>query len=184
MQFLRRAALAVLWTLAAFGVLSGAVWAATAAELIKPLVVISGSMEPVIMKGDLLVGTKTPAASLAVGDVVSLPSQLTGRLVTHRIQAIEPVSGGGFLLTLKGDANEFSDALDYPVSGEVWQPALRLPGWGNAALKLGSPAVGIPLLCGLAGLVGLALIIPPVPRRPHPAARHRGDARQARGAEA
>jgi len=173
MQLLRRAALAVLWILAAFGLLSGIVWAATAAELIKPLVVVSGSMEPEIMTGDLLIDTRVPADSLAVGDVVSLPSELTDRIVTHRIQAIRPAGDGAYLVTLKGDANEFSDALDYTVEGMVWRPALQLPGWGNAVLRLSTPAVAIPLLAGLVGLVGLAFLIPPPPRRHHGAtARH------------
>ena len=94
MQTLRRLALGALWALAAVGIACGMVWAATTAGIIKPLVVISGSMEPGIMTGDLLVATKVPAASVHVGDVVSLHGELTGDLVTHRVEKIQPDGEG------------------------------------------------------------------------------------------
>ncbi|WP_261164314.1 signal peptidase I [Microbacterium sp. Marseille-Q6965] len=160
MQFLRRTALTALWLLAGFGFLCGATSAATSAGLIKPLVVVSGSMEPEIMTGDLLIARKVPTAGLRVGDVVSLPSPLTDDLVTHRIEQITTDGSGGLLLTLKGDNNPFSDAVDYAVSGHVWQPALQLPGWGAAMTRLATPVVAAPLLCGLMGLLGLTLLAP------------------------
>lgn len=64
MNAVRRAADALLWVLAVIGVLSGATWAASTAGLIQPLVVVSGSMEPSIRTGDLLVAIPTPAADL------------------------------------------------------------------------------------------------------------------------
>jgi len=158
-QLLRRLALPVLWTLAVMGVGCGVVWGATAIGVLQPLVVISGSMEPEIMTGDLLIATKVPADSLEVGDVVSLPSALTDSLVTHRITAIEAADGAR-TITMKGDANEFSDALDYPVSGDVWKPAVQLPGWGTAIMRMTTPAVALPLLLGLLGLLGLSMMSP------------------------
>lgn len=158
-QLLRRLALLVLWALAAAGVCCGVVWGATAIGLIQPLVVISGSMEPEIMTGDLLVATKVPADSLEVGDVVSLPSALTDTLVTHRITAIE-AADGAHTITMKGDNNDFSDALDYAVTGEVWKPAVQLPGWGTAIMRMTSPPVAVPLLLGLLGLLGLSMMSP------------------------
>ena len=170
MQALRRAAVTVLWVLAAVGAVCGTVWGATAAGLIKPLVVISGSMEPQIMTGDLLVATPVPAADLVVGDVVSLPSELTGDLVTHRVEAVERTGADRYTISMKGDNNPFSDALDYTASGDVWKPAVRLDGWGAAILRMTTPAVAVPLLLGLVGLLGLAWLVPPA-GRPEPARR-------------
>lgn len=164
MQTLRRIAMIALWTLAGVGVLCGVVWGATAAGFIKPLIVISGSMEPQIMTGDLLIAKQTPASELEVGDVVSLPSELTDKLVTHRIVAIE-AAGDGFLVTMKGDNNEFEDALDYTVAGSVWEPTVQVPGAGALVARMTTPAVAIPLLIGLVALLGLTWLIPaPVER--------------------
>ena len=100
MGALRRVALGILWLLAGIGIVSGVMWGLTAAGIVKPLVVISGSMEPKIMTGDLVIDTKVPASSLKIGDVVSLPSQLTHNLVTHRIQKIVSDGGDTYTITL------------------------------------------------------------------------------------
>lgn len=160
MQTVRRLSLIMLWLLAAVGAACGLVWGASAAGVIKPLVVISGSMEPGIMTGDLIIDTRVSADALNVGDVISVPSDLTGDLVTHRIEAIEPDGHGGFMVTMKGDNNAFSDALDYAVSGDVWQPSLQLSGWGTAIMRMTTPAVALPLLVGLLGLLGLTMLTP------------------------
>ncbi|HEX5858296.1 MAG TPA: signal peptidase I [Microbacterium sp.] len=160
MQTLRRLALGALWALAAVGIACAMVWAATTAGIIKPLVVISGSMEPGIMTGDLLVATKVPAASVQAGDVVSLQGELTDNLVTHRVESIQPDGEGGWTVSMKGDNNEFADALDYSVTGDVWKPAAQLGGWGTAIMRVGTPAVALPLVIGLFGLLGLALLTP------------------------
>lgn len=160
MQVLRRLAMVVLWALAAVGLACGLVWGLTALGIIKPLVVISGSMEPGIMTGDLIIDTRVAAEDLAVGDVVSLPSDLTEDLVTHRIAAIAPDTLGGYTITMKGDNNAYTDALDYTVTGEVWQPAFQLAGWGNALIRLTTPGVAMPLILGLVGLLGLTMLTP------------------------
>ncbi|HWI32048.1 MAG TPA: signal peptidase I [Microbacterium sp.] len=160
MHTLRRLSLAALWVLAVVGIACGLVWAATAAGIIKPLVVISGSMEPGIMTGDLLVATRVPATDLRVGDVVSLQGELTDNLVTHRIEKIQSLGDENWAISMKGDNNEFSDALDYQVMGAVWKPAMQLSGWGTAIMRMGTPAVALPLVIGLLGLLGLTLLIP------------------------
>lgn len=165
MQILRRLAEAVLWLLAAVGLVCALVWGATALGFIKPLIVISGSMEPQIMTGDLLVDVPVQTNTLAVGDVVSLPSDITHNLVTHRIEKIVDVGDGRFQISMKGDNNAASDALDYYVGAQVWQPALQLGGWGAAVQRLTTPAVAIPLVVGLVALLGITLLLPAPARR-------------------
>ncbi len=174
MQLLRRLSVGLLWALAAIGIVCGAVWGATTAGLIKPLVVVSGSMEPGIMTGDLLVATKADSADLEVGDVVSLPSEFTDALVTHRIETITETTPGQFQIAMKGDNNEFSDALDYTVGASVWKPTWQLAGMGTVVTQMTTPAVAVPLLIGLGSLLGLSLLIPaaPRPRAPRAAAVH------------
>lgn len=182
MQLMRHIALGVLWMLAGVGILCAVIWGATAAGIIKPLVVISGSMEPGIMTGDLVVDTKVPTSTLEVGDVVSLPSELTHNLVTHRIVAIAPADNGEYKITLKGDNNAFEDALDYTVSDEVWSPQVRVPGVGTAIMRMTTPAVAIPLLMGLVGLIGLIWLVP-APARERATRRQRGRAGSSQAAQ-
>lgn len=165
MQILRRLAEAVLWLLAAVGLACALVWGATALGHIKPLIVISGSMEPGIMTGDLLVDIPVDSDTLTVGDVVSLPSDLTHNLVTHRIEKIVDLGDDRFQISMKGDNNDASDALDYTVGAQVWQPALQLGGWGAAVQRLTTPAVAIPLVIGLVALLGITLLLPAPVRR-------------------
>lgn len=167
MLTLRRAASMLLWTLAAIGVLCAGMWAATAAGIVKPLIVVSGSMEPGIMTGDLLIALPVPAAELEAGQVASLPSELTGSLVTHRIESIGREDPASLRIAMKGDANEFADVLDYivPVDSTAWVPRLTIPGGGDVVSRMTSPAVAVPLLCGLIGLVGVVWLIPPPARR-------------------
>ena len=157
---LRRLALGVLWLLAAVGIACGLIWGATAAGLIKPLIVISGSMEPHIMTGDLLVDRPVSTSALEPGDVVSLPSSLTHDLVTHRIQTVSADGDGTYTITLKGDNNTFADALPYHVGSQVWTPQVQLPGAGVALQRLAAPGVVVAFLVGLAGLLGLVWLIP------------------------
>ncbi len=174
MVVLHRIALIALWALAAIGVASGLVWGATAAGLVKPLIVISGSMQPHIMTGDLVVDTPVATDALAVGDVVSLPSALTHDLVTHRIEKIA-ADGDGYAITLKGDNNRFADALDYHVGAEVWAPRMVLPGAGTILERLMSPGTMMALLVGVLALIALTWMTPasrlgPAPAEPAPAA--------------
>lgn len=164
MQLLRRLADITLWLLAAVGLACALVWGATAIGMIKPLIVISGSMEPGIMTGDLLIDVPVDTATLEVGDVVSLPSELTQNLVTHRIEKIVDLGDGTFQVSMKGDNNAASDALDYTVGAQVWQPAVQLGGWGSVVQRVTTPAVALPLVVGLIALLGIALLLP-APRR-------------------
>lgn len=169
MQVLHRLSLAALWALAAVGVVCGLVWGLTSVGVIKPLVVISGSMEPGIMTGDLIIATKVDTATLVVGDVVSLPSELTDNLVTHRIEKISQGRAGEFTISMKGDNNEFSDALDYTVGEQVWRPTVQVPGLGTVALRITTPAVVTPMMLALVALLALAMLAPDRAPRARPA---------------
>lgn len=169
MQILRRLSEIVLWALAAVGLACALVWGATALGYIKPLIVISGSMEPGIMTGDLVIDVPVATSEVSVGDVVSLPSEITGNLVTHRVEKIVEASDGRFQISMKGDNNEASDALDYFVDEQVWHPVMQLSGWGTAVQRITTPAVAVPLIVGLIALLGITLLLPaPVRERRTP----------------
>ena len=166
-QLLRSIGNIVLWIVAALGVVCALVWGATAMGFIKPLIVISGSMEPGIMTGDLLVDTPRDTATLEVGEVASIYSDVTGNIVTHRVVGIE-ASGDQWSIRMQGDANDSEDGAPYLVGDTVLQPAIQLPGVGYAIVTLTKPSVAIPLAMTLVAFLGIALL-PASERRP----RHR-----------
>jgi signal peptidase len=150
---------AALWVVAVVGVLTGAVWIATTAGWIQPLVVTSGSMEPGIETGDLIVATPRPASEFKIGDVATLRSSLTGSLVTHRIVAIE-LDDDQVYVTMRGDANEVNDPEPYAVgiSEEILTPWVIAPGLGTIMTNLSKVSVIVPALIALGALLALSLL--------------------------
>ncbi|MBR3835749.1 MAG: signal peptidase I [Clostridia bacterium] len=78
------------------------------------LQVSTGSMEPELMTGSIVVVKKTDAQKLKVGDIISFYStdvNILGKVNTHRIEKIEYESGTSHLpvFTTKGDANDDVD---------------------------------------------------------------------------
>ena len=148
----------LVWLLAVLGLVGALVWGAAKAGLIQPLVVISGSMEPAIMTGDLLVDRPHPTAELEPGDIASIRSEVTGAIITHRVVGVEEAPDGSWLVTLKGDANEAQDGEAYELGDTVWQPAVRVPGAGTFVMTLTKPSVAIPLVVALVALFGLTTL--------------------------
>lgn len=95
-------------TLAALvGVAMTAVTVLAAQTGLRPLVVRSGSMEPTIHTGSMVLVRSVPAAAIRVGDVVAVERPDHTR-VTHRVVSVEH-RGATASLVLKGDANTDPD---------------------------------------------------------------------------
>ena len=71
----------------------------------KPLVVLSGSMEPTYPEGSILYYKKVNKGNLRVGDVITFQTE-SGNFVSHRIHSIIDD-----LYETKGDANEVADPV-------------------------------------------------------------------------
>jgi signal peptidase len=158
MRALKHLGDAVLWVVAALGLLSLLVWGATQLGYIKPLVVISGSMEPKIMTGDLLVDVSHPTAQVQPGQVTSIYSDVTHNLVSHRIVDIQPAGDGQWAVTMKGDANHVQDGGTYLVGDRVWQPAVRIPHGGYVVTAVTRRSIALPLGFALFCLLSLSLL--------------------------
>lgn len=118
---------------------------------VRPLVVRSGSMEPYIRTGSMVLVQRVDAASLRVGDVVTVPAPDGGR-VTHRVAALAPARSGAVRLTTKGDANRAPDPWPSTVTSAervVW----RAPGAGRAAAWLATAQGGFVLGCAATAVV-------------------------------
>jgi len=88
------------------------VWLNTGILGIQPTLVGSGSMQPVLRVGDVVMVRTVPAQSVAVGDIIRYRKE--GVDVIHRVVAIK--NEGGLQFVTKGDAN---NAEDTPVPAEA-----------------------------------------------------------------
>jgi signal peptidase len=108
------------------------------------LSVQSGSMAPLLHKGDLVAVNRIPARQLAVGDVITYINPGHKRqTITHRIIALPTMQNGGRFVT-RGDANALPDT-PIPASAVVGKVQRHVPYVGYVSDIVHRPA-GL-LLC-------------------------------------
>jgi signal peptidase len=134
-------------------------------------VVQSGSMQPALLPGDVLVYQPPRGRQPAVGQIVLAidPTRPTG-LLTHRVYQVLPNND----LVTKGDANPAPDSTPLRPSSVRGVARLRVPWVGlpvqlwRAGRHLGASFMAL----GLAVVVGLASR--PLPGQPDGVASHQG----------
>ena len=131
------AALNVLALLGA-GMTGVTVWAAD--HGMHPMVVRSGSMEPLIRTGSMVIVRTVPASQVQVGDVVAV-KRPDGVVQTHRVVALER-DGRRATLTTKGDANDAKDPAPVVVA-EAGELVLSVPTVGRVAAFAATTEGGI-----------------------------------------
>lgn len=122
---------------------------------IKPVAVLSGSMEDTIMTGDLILIEPADTETLKEGDVICY--LLSGQAVTHRIDEVLERGDGTRQYLTKGDANNTQDreAVTAEQIQGIWKGA-RYAGVGNFVLFLSSPAgMAIFIVCPIVALLVL-----------------------------
>ena len=134
--------------------------------------VMTGSMEPAIQTGDLVVSRPIDAAELRPGQVVLVRDpDHPGRLRLHRLHTVD-----GSELVTKGDANPEADSSPVPRSDVLGVGALRVP-WIGIPIQLARDGDAVALaatILGLAAVVAIALAPPTArgeddPPKPRPA---------------
>jgi signal peptidase len=124
---------------------------------LRPLVVLSGSMDPAIPRGSLVVTLQRDAGDVGLGDVVAV-DRPDNTVVAHRVVGLER-DGDVAELTLKGDANESADVRPSRVR-EVDVVVWHMAGVGRWMTTLASVQGGFALGC-----LATVLIIHLLPRR-------------------
>lgn len=89
----------------------------------RAMVVVSGSMEPSIQRGDIVVST--PAGDPVPGDVIAYASPQG--VVVHRVINEFPGEGGGAVYRTKGDANSAPDPWEVPGDAVLGRVVAVIP---------------------------------------------------------
>ncbi len=98
-------------------------------------VLCSGSMEPELRAGELVVTRPVAPEDILVGDIIAFyPTEIHENLVSHRVIGIERNSPLSF--KTKGDAYENPDPFDVSVRNLVGRVCLHIPLLGYAVLPL------------------------------------------------
>ena len=99
-----------------------------------PLIVLTGSMEPEIMSGDLIIVKQIEEGDVQVGDVIAFfdPDGNGTSIVTHRV--VEIVDEEELSFRTRGDANNTDDRLPVPAKDLVGVYRTRIPGMGSVAM--------------------------------------------------
>jgi signal peptidase I len=123
---------------------------------------LTGSMAPEIVPGDVVVTTLQPVGEIAVGDVISYHIPVEDhRVETHRVVEVIRGADGTTAVRTKGDANESVDPWLATLDGDsVYEVAAVIPQVGNAIRALRTPLVSHVLVYGIpAVLVGALLLM-------------------------
>jgi len=91
----------------------------------QPLVVLSGSMEPALKTGDVVIVKKTSPELIKEGDIITFLVH-EDVIVTHRVKEILSTAGGVSFET-KGDANKVKDGSLIGGQQLLGRVILRIP---------------------------------------------------------
>ena len=138
---LRRLAMAPVWLLAT-AVLLGATGLALVQRTgtAQLLTVVSGSMQPALPLGSLVLVVPRDAGSLRTGDVITFtPPEGPARTITHRVVDVRG-TGADLQVRTRGDANPVADpwTLQFPDS-RAWVVVADAPWLGRPWLWLAHP---------------------------------------------
>lgn len=121
------------------------------------LAVLSGSMEPKISVGSMVIVQDVDPNDLEVGDIITYKISDT-TLVTHRIVSIDQDAQE---IVTKGDANDVIDGEPVSFSNVVGKLFISIPFLGYISIYMQGKA-GIAIICGVVGILILLNYLPDV----------------------
>lgn len=128
--------------------------------LYRPVTVLSNSMQPTFSRGDLVVATPEPIASLKVGQVVSFQIPVGDhRVESHRIVEIfNP--GVAPVVRTKGDASEAADPWNAQLTGDTaWVVSATVPELGHLILWMRDPRIRLAALFLSPALLAVRMLL-------------------------
>jgi signal peptidase len=122
----------IITTVAAVGI----IWFTVGLFPFQPALVGSGSMEPKMYPGDVVIIAKVSAENIETGDVIQfrVPDGVT---VMHRVIETQETEGGDKVFITKGDANDEPDLEPVIPDNVVGRAVMTIPkiGWASVVVK-------------------------------------------------
>lgn len=104
----------------------------------RSYIILSGSMEPELQVGDMIVSKQAGAEQIQAGDIITFEDE-NGAVITHRVSDILINDGETFYQT-KGDNNNAKDIGLVSVKEVKGKYAFKIGGAGRLAAKIMTPA--------------------------------------------
>lgn len=123
----------------------------------KPFIVLSGSMEGKILKGDLIITKIIDPETLKINDIIAF-RDAQGTVTTHRIIDEVDRNGERYFIT-KGDNNNTQDQNLVSLQDVEGIYVLRVPGVGSMMKSLSEPTTIMILVLGITVLFGVGFMI-------------------------
>jgi len=123
----------------------------------KPFIVLSGSMESEIYKGDLVITKTVDATTLKENDIIAF-RDAENTVTTHRIISIEEIDGVTYFIT-KGDNNTSQDLNLVELDDVEGIYVARIPGIGSIMNTLSEPTTLIILILGITVIFVIGFMI-------------------------
>jgi signal peptidase I len=103
----------------------------------QSLTVVSGSMEPTLQVGSVVIDEVIAPLDARPGDIVTFKDPLRPRQLTHRLQRMR-VDGDTAYMTTLGDANDAPEHWTVRTDGNIGRVVAHLPKLGYARAALSS----------------------------------------------
>ncbi|HKT84020.1 MAG TPA: signal peptidase I [Solirubrobacterales bacterium] len=111
----------------------------------RPYTVLTGSMEPTIAAGDVVIDERISPLDARVGDVVTFRDpEDQGRQLTHRVKSIRR-RGSHLWFVTQGDANNTVEHWRIAADGQLGRVLYTVPWVGHVAVLTKTP-LGLALL--------------------------------------
>ena len=147
----------VLWTV--LGLVFGLIAIVTLPSAFgyQSLTVVSGSMEPTLGTGSVVIDKVISPAEARPGDILTFQDPVRPRQLTHRLQKVR-VEGDTFYMVTLGDANDAPERWTVPRDGRIGRVVAHLPKLGYVRAALGTRYARLGAL-GLVLALGAMLLV-------------------------
>ena len=103
----------------------------------QSLTVVSGSMEPTLGVGSVVIDEVISPLDARPGDIVTFKDPLRPRQLTHRLQRMRVEGDTAYMVTL-GDANDAPEHWTVQTDGHIGRVVAHLPKLGYVRAALGT----------------------------------------------